>query len=124
VQEWTTRDAKRSDWNVKGHSGDTAPDAALLPAREHLRAAADLINAGKRVAVLAGRGAIGCRAELEELAEKAAGPVVKSLLGKACVPDDSPYTTGGIGLLGTAPSQDALRECDTLVLVGTSFPYT
>ena len=57
------------------------------------------------------------------MAEKAAGPVVKALLGKACVPDDSPYTTGGIGLLGTAPSQDAMTGCDTLVMVGTSFPY-
>jgi pyruvate dehydrogenase (quinone) len=124
VQEWTTRDAKRSGWNIRGHSGDTAADAAPLPAREHLQAAADLINAGKRVVILAGRGAVGCRAELEQLAEKAAGPIVKPLLGKACVPDDSPYTTGGIGLLGTAPSQDAVRECDTLVMVGTSFPYT
>ena len=123
IQEWTTREAKRSDWNIQGHSGDTAADATPLPARDHLQPAADLINAGKKVVILAGRGAVGCRAELEQLAEKAAGPIVKPLLGKACVPDDSPYTTGGIGLLGTAPSQDAVRECDTLVMVGTSFPY-
>ena len=63
------------------------------------------------------------RAEVEQLAEKAAGPVAKALLGKAVIPDDSPYTTGGLGLLGTAPSQDAMRECDTLVMIGTSFPY-
>ena len=58
-----------------------------------------------------------------ELAEKVGGPIIKPLLGKAVVPDDSPYTTGGIGLLGTAPSQDALRECDTLLIAGSSFPY-
>lgn len=124
IQEMTSSDRKRSSWNTKGHSGDGVADAAPMPAGELLRAAADLINAGKRVTILAGRGALGCRAELEELAEKVAGPIVKPLLGKAVVPDDSPYTTGGIGLLGTAPSQDAMRECDTLVMVGTSFPYT
>src|SRR5206468_392156 len=57
------------------------------------------------------------------LAEKVAGPIIKPLLGKACVPDDSPYTTGGIGLLGTRPSQEAIEDCDTLLIVGSSFPY-
>ena len=61
--------------------------------------------------------------ELEELAETLGAPVIKALLGKAAVPDDSPYTTGGIGLLGTEPSQDAIEGCDTLLMVGTSFPY-
>lgn len=124
VQEMTASDENRSSWNTKKHSGDGVADSAPLPATAELQAAADLINAGKRVTILAGRGALGCRAELEELAEKVAGPIVKPLLGKAVVPDDSPYTTGGIGLLGTAPSQDAMTECDTLVMVGTSFPYT
>src|SRR5205814_6140689 len=55
--------------------------------------------------------------------ETVGGPIIKPLLGKAAVPDDSPYTTGGIGLLGTAPSQDAMQECDTLIIAGTSFPY-
>jgi pyruvate dehydrogenase (quinone) len=124
VQEWTSKEAKRSSWNIKGHTSVTSADAAPLPSAEALRAAAEVINAGRKVVILAGRGAIGCRFELEKLAELAAGPIVKPLLGKACVPDDSPYTTGGIGLLGTAPSQDAVRECDVLVMVGTSFPYT
>jgi pyruvate dehydrogenase (quinone)/pyruvate oxidase len=88
-----------------------------------LRRAADILNSGKKVAILAGRGAIGAADELEALAEKLAGPIIKPLLGKCCVPDDSPYTTGGIGLLGTAPSQEALEQCDTLLMVGTSFPY-
>jgi pyruvate dehydrogenase (quinone)/pyruvate oxidase len=61
--------------------------------------------------------------ELEELAEALGAPIIKALLGKAAVPDDSPYTTGGIGLLGTEPSQDAIEGCDTLLMVGTSFPY-
>src|SRR5439155_567200 len=59
----------------------------------------------------------------EELADRVAGPVYKPLLGKAVLPDDSPYTTGGIGLLGTAPSQDAMQNCDTLIIAGSSFPY-
>jgi pyruvate dehydrogenase (quinone) len=123
VQEMTASDDQRSSWNIKGHTGDGIADAAPIPAREQLQAAADLINAGKKVAILVGRGALGCRAEVEELAERAAGPVVKALLGKAVIPDDSSYTTGGLGLLGTAPSQDAMRECDTLVMLGTGFPY-
>ena len=85
--------------------------------------AAEILNAGKKVAILAGRGALGATDELEQVAELLAAPVVKALLGKAAVPDDSPYTTGGIGLLGTKPSQEALEDCDTLLIVGSSFPY-
>jgi pyruvate dehydrogenase (quinone) len=94
-----------------------------LPAEDALQAAAEIINAGQRVAILSGRGAIPARAEVIQLAELVAGPIIKPLLGKTSVPDDNPYTTGGIGLLGTAPSVEALRECDTLVIVGSSFPY-
>ncbi len=95
----------------------------MLPAADDLQAAADLINQGKKVVILAGRGALNCREQLLALAVKAAAPIVKALLGKAVVPDDSPYTTGGLGLLGTAPSQDAMRGCDTLIIVGSGFPY-
>ncbi len=94
-----------------------------LPADEELRRAADVLNQGKKVAILAGRGALKATDELEQLADTLAGPIIKPLLGKACVPDDSPFTTGGIGLLGTKPSQEALEECDTLFIVGSSFPY-
>jgi thiamine pyrophosphate-dependent acetolactate synthase large subunit-like protein len=66
---------------------------------------------------------LGARQEVLELSEIVAGPIVNPLLGKAVVPDRAPNTTGGIGLLGTAPSQDALRECDTLIIAGSSFPY-
>ncbi len=75
------------------------------------------------MAILAGRGCLPARAEVLDLAERVAGPIIKPMLGKAVVPDDSPYTTGGIGLLGTAPSQDAMRGCDVLIIVGSSFPY-
>src|ERR671930_319220 len=85
--------------------------------------AADMINKGSKVAILAGRGCLGAGGEVTQLAEKTGGVIVKPLLGKAVVPDDSPYTTGGIGLLGTAPSQDAMKECDTLLIAGSSFPY-
>ena len=95
-----------------------------MPAKDLLQAAADLINAGKKVAILVGRGASARQAEVEQLAEKVGRARRQGrCLGKAVLPDDSPYTTGGIGLLGTAPSQDAMRECDTLVMIGTSFPY-
>src|SRR5579875_3466459 len=94
-----------------------------LPARVELEHAADILNRGKKIAILAGRGALHATSELEEMAEKLGAPIVKALLGKACVPDDSPYTTGGIGLLGTAPSQDVMEDCDTLFIVGSSYPY-
>jgi thiamine pyrophosphate-dependent acetolactate synthase large subunit-like protein len=88
-----------------------------------LQRAADILNGGSKVAILAGHGAIHARTELETVAELLAAPIVKPLLGKAAVPDTSPYTTGGIGLLGTRPSQDAMEECDALLIVGSSFPY-
>ncbi|MCU1274670.1 MAG: pyruvate oxidase, partial [Bryobacterales bacterium] len=97
--------------------------SARLPNEDDLRRAADILNAGKKVAILAGRGANHAGDQLEQLAEKLGAPIIKALLGKECVPDDSPYTTGGIGLLGTKPSQDALENCETLLIAGTSFPY-
>ncbi len=105
----------------------TAPVMLQAPGRprdEDLQAIADLLADGKKVAILAGAGARHAREELLALAEKLAAPIVKTLSGKACVPDDSPYTTGGIGLLGTRPSEELMEEIDTLFLVGTNFPYT
>jgi pyruvate dehydrogenase (quinone)/pyruvate oxidase len=115
--------AQRSKRNVKDHTSDVAARGARLPAEDDLARAAEVLNAGRKVAILAGRGALRATDELEQAAERLAAPVVKALLGKAAVPDDSPYTTGTIGLLGTRPSQEALEECDTLLMVGTSFPY-
>jgi pyruvate dehydrogenase (quinone) len=123
VQSWGESAAKRSSANIAKHSADLFASSLPLPPADQLARAAELINRGTKVAILAGRGALGCRDELIQLAEKAAGPIVKALLGKAAVPDNIPYTTGGIGLLGTAASQDAMQECDTLIIVGSSFPY-
>jgi len=81
-----------------------------------------LLGWGK-VAILAGQGALGAGDELEQVAEKLGAPIVKALLGIAAVPDDSPYTTGGIGVVGTKPSQEAFEQCDTLLIVGSCFPY-
>jgi len=116
-------DKLRSKRNVPHHTSDVAARSARLPADEDLRRAAEILNAGRKVAILAGRGALGAADELERAAELLAAPIVKALLGKAAVPDDSPYTTGAVGLLGTRPSQEALEDCDTLLVVGTSFPY-
>ena len=92
---------ERSHRNLAGTANDAFAQGALLPAESDLRRAADVLNEGKRTVILAGRGALKATDELEHLAEVLAAPIVKPLLGKAAVPDDSPYTTGGIGLLGT-----------------------
>lgn len=120
-QEVTRKNASKR--NQPHHTSHVLATSAKLPNAEELRRAAEILNAGKKIVILAGAGALQATDELEQMAEKLAAPIVKPLLGKAAVPDDSPYTTGGIGLLGTKPSQQALEECDTLLMVGTSFPY-
>jgi len=95
----------------------------MLADAQDLDKAAEVLNAGEKVAILAGRGALTATLELQQAAEVLAAPIVKALLGKGAVPDDSPFTTGTIGLLGTRPSQEAMENCDTLLMVGTSFPY-
>jgi pyruvate dehydrogenase (quinone)/pyruvate oxidase len=114
---------ERSKRNVPGHTSDVLAQSARLPHEGDLAQAADILNQGKRITILAGRGALHAGAELEQIAEILGAPIVKALLGKAAVPDDSPYTTGSVGLLGTRPSQEAMEGCDTLLMVGTSFPY-
>ena len=123
IQDWTNSDAERSPANIPKHSAVLYAAAYPLPHRGSLQQAADIINRGSKVAILAGAGCLKAREEILQLAERVAGPIIKPLLGKAVVPDDSPYTTGGVGLLGTAPSQDALADCDTLIIAGSSFPY-
>ncbi|MGB7134693.1 MAG: thiamine pyrophosphate-dependent enzyme [Acidobacteriaceae bacterium] len=113
----------RSERNPPHHTSATPAFADHLPSRVDLEHAADILNRGKRIAILAGQGALHATDELERVSEILGAPIVKALLGKAAVPDDSPYTTGGIGLLGTEPSQDALEDCDTLFIIGSSFPY-
>ena len=113
----------RSARNLKHHTAKHFVGSGSIPNPDDLRSAADILNAGKRVTILAGAGALKAGAQLEQTAEILGAPVVKALLGKSCLPDDSPYTTGGIGLLGTLPSQQAMEDCDTLLMVGSSFPY-
>jgi pyruvate dehydrogenase (quinone) len=112
-----------SQRNVPHHTSQACAMGVVVPPYKDLERAADLLNSGKRIAILVGRGALDATDELETLAETLGAPIIKALLGKAAVPDDSPYTTGGIGLLGTKPSQEALENCDTLIMIGTSFPY-
>ncbi|WP_447971926.1 thiamine pyrophosphate-dependent enzyme [Nitrospira sp. M1] len=109
--------------NVLHHTSNVFAIEAGLPTNTDLESAAGILNVGEKVAILAGRGALGATDELEQVAERLGAPIVKALLGKASVPDDSPYTTGSIGLLGTKPSQEVLEQCDTLLIVGSSFPY-
>jgi pyruvate dehydrogenase (quinone) len=97
---------------------------ALAPADDQLRAAADVLNGGAKAAILVGVGALHAREEVLAVAERLAAPIVKTLPGKAVVPDDHPLTTGGLGLLGTKPSEELMEACETLLMVGTSFPYT
>ena len=123
LQEKAIKKKQASSRNIPHHTSDVDARSARLPDRSDLDRAADILNAGEKVAILAGRGALKATEELEQIAELLGAPIVKALLGKAAVPDDSPYTTGGIGLLGTKPSQEALQDCDTLLMVGTSFPY-
>lgn len=114
----------QSKRNVPGHLSHLRPAPShKLPDADVLQAAADMINASKKTAILAGRGALHATDELLQLADLAAAPIIKALLGKAAVPDDSEFTTGGIGLLGTSSSQEAMADCDLLLIVGSSFPY-
>lgn len=122
MQEMPVKD-NGSKRNVPHHTSDVQAHSARLPSEVELRRAAEVLNAGKKTAILAGQGALNASTELEQAAEALGAPVIKALLGKAALPDDSPYTTGGIGLLGTKPSQDAMENCDTLLIVGSSFPY-
>jgi pyruvate dehydrogenase (quinone) len=96
----------------------TVPDGAAI------RRAAEVLNAGRKVAILAGSGARGARGELEQVAELLGAGVAKPLLGKDVLSDELPYVTGSIGLLGTRPSYEMMKGCDTLLAVGSSFPYT
>ena len=123
VQQAAVGKRDRSQRNVAHHSSSHPAISGEYPTQGDVELALDIIGKGKRVAILAGQGALHATEELLELAELLGAPIVKPLLGKAAVPDDSPYTTGGIGLLGTRPSEEVLAKCDTLIMVGTSYPY-
>jgi pyruvate dehydrogenase (quinone) len=106
------------------HSGIGYSSPKVIPAETDLDRAAEILNAGKRVAMLVGAGALSATDEVIEVAELLGAGVAKALLGKAAVPDDLPFVTGAIGLLGTKPSYDLMTGCDTLLMVGSSFPYS
>ncbi|NHN86810.1 thiamine pyrophosphate-requiring protein [Acetobacter musti] len=106
------------------HTGIGTTIGSKVPEETGLRAAADILNSGKKVAILAGAGALEATDELLETAEILGAGIAKALLGKAAVPDELPFVTGSIGLLGTKPSWDLMKECDTFLMVGSSFPYS
>lgn len=106
------------------HSGIGYTGHAVAPRHEDLQRAAALLNAGKKVAILAGAGALHATDQLIAVADKLGAGIAKALLGKAAVPDTLPYVTGSIGLLGTKASWDLMNECDTLLMVGSAFPYS
>lgn len=99
------------------NTANRVPDTVLLDK------AASILNSGKKVVILVGQGALGAGDEVDAIAKKLSAPVVKALLGKAVIADDDPYSIGGLGLLGTEPASNAMAEADTLLMVGTSFPY-
>ncbi len=123
MQSQPVKSAPRSERNVSDHVSEIMARAPQVPSDEAIGRAAAILNKGRKTAILAGRGALDARNELLAVAERLGAPVIKPLLGKAAVPDDSPYSLGGIGLLGTRPAQEALETCDTLLIAGSSFPY-
>ncbi len=106
------------------HTGVGWREPRVIPRQEDLQAAADILNAGKKVAMLVGAGALHATDEIISVADVLGAGIAKALLGKAAVPDDVPFCTNTIGLLGTRPSWNMMMDCDTLLMVGTSFPYS
>ena len=106
------------------HTGVGYPGAAMLPNIEDIRKAAEILNKGKKVAILVGAGALQATEEVIAVANRLNAGVAKALLGKAALPDDLPFVTGSLGLLGTKPSWNLMKQCDTLLMVGSAFPYS
>jgi pyruvate dehydrogenase (quinone) len=121
MQELPYEEPARAHGTLHSGVGYTAPK--VVPYESDLRRAADLLNAGNKVAMLAGAGALQATDELIAVADKLGAGCAKALLGKAALPDDLSWVTGSIGLLGTKPSYDLMNECDTLLMVGSGFPY-
>ena len=123
-------DVQELDYSPPSHAFKMVPSSlgvdwpTALPGDEAIARAADVLNSGSKVAILAGQGARGARDELEEVAELLGAGIAKPLLGKDVLSDELPYVTGSIGLLGTRPSYEMMMHCDTLLTVGSSFPYT
>ncbi|WP_417780011.1 thiamine pyrophosphate-requiring protein [Stutzerimonas xanthomarina] len=122
LQEMEYSDPPRSHGAVFSGIGYNRPK--MVPYNTDLIRAAEVLNAGKKVAILVGAGALDATDEIIAVAQKLGAGVAKALLGKAAVPDDLPWVTGAIGLLGTEPSYKMMNECDTLLMVGSGFPYS
>ena len=122
LQELEAEEPPRMHGTVHSGIGMTVP--YVIPHDDDLRHAADILNSGSRVAMLVGAGALGASKEVAEAADVLGAGVAKALLGKAVLPDDLPFVTGAIGLLGTKPSWDMMQSCDTLLMVGSNFPYS
>jgi pyruvate dehydrogenase (quinone) len=123
VQDQPVKKGMRSKRNVPHHVAEAPAPARLLQSEADLSRAAELLNGARKPCILAGRGALDAGGVLAAVAERLGAPVAKPLLGKGALPDDNPYCMGGIGLLGTKPSQEALEDCDALLIVGSAFPY-
>ncbi|MFI6851427.1 thiamine pyrophosphate-requiring protein [Streptomyces sp. NPDC050416] len=123
-------DVQELDYSPPTHEFKMVPSSldrsswTAVPSDDSVRRAAEILNSGDKVAILVGQGAAGARAEVESIAELLGAGVAKALLGKDVLSDELPYVTGSIGLLGTRPSYELMRDCDTLLTIGSSFPYT
>jgi pyruvate dehydrogenase (quinone) len=117
-------DPPRAHGTLHSGIGDGYRPPRVVPQQRDLERAAEVLNAGERVAILVGQGALHAGREVAEVAERLGAGAAKALLGKAALPDDLPWVTGSIGLLGTKPSWDMMMGCDTLLMVGSSFPYS
>jgi pyruvate dehydrogenase (quinone) len=124
-------DLQTADYSPPTHAFKQVPSSApgltppiLLPPQPEIARAAEVLNAGQRVAILVGQGARGAATEVEQVADVLGAGVAKALLGKDVLSDELPFVTGSIGLLGTRPSYELMRDCDTLLIVGSNFPYT
>jgi pyruvate dehydrogenase (quinone)/pyruvate oxidase len=113
----------RSIKNIEGHAAVTSIDGRRIPPHERIRQAAEILSGASRPLIFIGAGARGAGDEVERVAEKLGAPIVKAMLGKDAVPDDSPYCLGGYALVGTRPAQNALQACDVILIVGSSSPY-
>ncbi len=123
MQSQPVSKGSRSKRNVAGHVSNDMARSGQMPSEQQLTDAVDILNKGKKIVIMAGRGSLGAGEALAALAERLGAPIVKPLLGKASIADDNPYCLGGTGLLGTRPSQEALEQCDTLLIAGAGFPY-
>lgn len=122
LQEIDYEEPPRAHGTIHSSKGYSKP--VIVPEPTDLQKAADLLNSGKKVAMLIGAGAWNAADEVIQVADLLGAGIAKALLGKSVIPDDIPYVTGSIGLLGTKPSWDLMNDCDTLLMVGSSFPYS